>query len=81
MRGREAGAEAGTGGDRRRLRLLALILNAASLFLVVLPVVIYGYLGNGLSADRLMLYVVGLILIQAVATAFLIWTFRFAPGR
>jgi hypothetical protein len=65
---------------RRRIVLFAL-LEAAFVMLVLLPGLIYAFvLDNDLSEQDLMLYVVGLLVVQAAVTGLLLWKFRILRG-
>lgn len=67
--------------DYRRRVLLFVLLDAAFVALVLLPGLIYLFvLDNGLSERNLMLYAAGLLAMQAVVTALLLWKFRIVPG-
>jgi len=57
------------------------VLDAASVFLVLLPGLIYLFvLDNGLSEQDLMLYVVGLVAFQAAVVGLLLWKLRILQG-
>jgi hypothetical protein len=57
------------------------LIDAAAVLLVLLPGLIYLFvLDNGLSERELMLYVVGLVAVQAAITGLLLWKFRILRG-
>jgi hypothetical protein len=67
-------------GRRRRL-IFFVMLDAAFVLLVVVPALIYLFvLDNGLSERDLMLYVVGIVSLQAAVTGLLLWKLRIIPG-
>ncbi len=67
--------------DYRRRIILFALADAAFVALVLLPGLIYLFvLDNGLSERDLMLYVTGLLALQAPATGLLLWKFRIIPA-
>lgn len=67
--------------DRRKRVILFAVFDAAATLLVLVPGLIYLFLlDNGLSERDLMLYVVGLLVVQAVITGLLLWKFRILRG-
>jgi threonine/homoserine/homoserine lactone efflux protein len=69
-----------TPASRRRLYLF-FMLDAASVVLVLVPGLIYLFvLDNGLSERDLILYVVGLIAVQAAIVGLLLWKLGILRG-
>ncbi|MGD9804974.1 MAG: hypothetical protein AB7E81_00510 [Hyphomicrobiaceae bacterium] len=67
--------------DANRRLMLFVLIDAAAVLLVLLPGLIYLFvLDNGLSERELMLYVVGLVAVQAAITGLLLWKFRILRG-
>ena len=67
--------------DANRRLILVVLIDAAAVLLVLLPGLIYLFvLDNGLSERELMLYVVGLVAVQAAITGLLLWKFRILRG-
>jgi hypothetical protein len=65
---------------QRRL-MLFVVLDAAAVLLVLLPGLIYLFvLDNGLSERELMLYLVGLLAVQAAIVGLLLWKLRILQG-
>lgn len=61
--------------------MLFVMLDAASVLLILVPGLIYLFvLDNGLSERELMLYVVGLLAVQAAIIGFLLWKFGILQG-
>ncbi len=61
--------------------MLFAMLDAAFVLLVLLPGLIYLFvLDNRLSETDLMLYLVGLLAVQAIVTGLLLWKFRILRG-
>lgn len=61
--------------------MLFAVLEAASVLLVLLPCLVYLFvLDNGLSEQELMLYLVGLLVVQALIVVLLLWKLRILQG-
>jgi hypothetical protein len=79
IRGREASPD--LAADYRRRIVLFALFEAAFVLLVLLPGFIYAFvLDNDLSERDLLLYVVGLLAVQAIVTGLLLWKFRILRG-
>ena len=67
--------------DYRRRLMLFVMLDAAAVLFILVPGLIYLFvLDNGLSEQELMLYVVGLLAVQAAIIGFPLWKFGILHG-
>lgn len=58
-----------------------MLLDAVAVLLVLFPALIYLFvMENGLSERDLLLYVIGLLAVQAAITGLLLWKFRILRG-
>ena len=61
--------------------MLFVILDAASVLLVLMPGLLYLFvLDNGLSEQKLMLYLIALLAVQAAIVGLLLWKLRILRG-